>query len=136
MIHTSQQHWRMLEDTGMKFSKYEGRIILDLEFYTHVKNEKKISFLDIQVFRIFCLTHTLSFFFNFYCYSITVVCIFSPSLHLTPAKHTSLPRLHAPPWFCQCFFPLSSSYNLLSPMTPPTLLWLLLQCSQFQCLWL
>ena len=38
--------------------------------------------------------------FIFYCYSITVVCIFSPSLHPTPAKPTSFPRLHPPPWFC------------------------------------
>ena len=39
---------------------------------------------------------------NFYCYSITVVCIFSPSLHPTPAKPTSLLHLHRPPWFCPC----------------------------------
>ena len=32
------------------------------------------------------------FFFNFYCYSITVVCLFSPSLHPTPAEPTSLPQ--------------------------------------------
>ena len=38
------------------------------------------------------------FFFNFYCYSITVVCIFSPPLPPTPAKHTSLPCFHPPPW--------------------------------------
>ena len=28
------------------------------------------------------------FFLNFYCYSVTVVCLFSPSLHPTPAEHT------------------------------------------------
>ena len=32
-----------------------------------------------------------------YCYSIAVVCFFSPSLHPTPAKPTSLPHLHPPP---------------------------------------
>ena len=37
------------------------------------------------------------FFLNFYCYSITVVCLFSQSLHPTPAKPTSLPHLHLPP---------------------------------------
>ena len=34
---------------------------------------------------------------NFYCYLVTVVCIFSPSLHPIPAKPTSLPHLHPPP---------------------------------------
>ena len=42
------------------------------------------------------------FFFNFYCYSITVVCLFSPSLCPTPAERTSLPHLQPPPWFCPC----------------------------------
>ena len=37
-----------------------------------------------------------------YCYSITVVCLFSPSLHPTPAEPTSRPNLHPPPWFCPC----------------------------------
>ena len=32
------------------------------------------------------------FFKKIYCYSITVVCIFSPFLHPTPAKPTSLPH--------------------------------------------
>ena len=44
------------------------------------------------------LRHTIAdllfFFFNFYCYSITVVCLFSLSLHPTPAEPTSLPHLH------------------------------------------
>ena len=35
-------------------------------------------------------------FFNSYCYSITVVCNFSPSLHPIPAKPTSLPHLYPP----------------------------------------
>ena len=35
-------------------------------------------------------------FFNFYCYSVSL-CLFSPSLHPTPAKPTSLPHLHPPP---------------------------------------
>ena len=57
-------------------------------------------------------------YFNFYCYSITVVCLFSPSLHPTPAEPTSLPRLHQPPWFCPCVL-YSSSYDPLSPLSPP-----------------
>ena len=56
--------------------------------------------------------------FNFYCYSVTVVCLFSPSLHPTPANPTSLPCLHPPPWFCPCVF-YSSSCNPLSLLSPP-----------------
>ena len=40
------------------------------------------------------------FFFFFYCCSITVVCIFSPPLHPTPAKPTSLP--HLPHFLVSC----------------------------------
>ena len=59
-------------------------------------------------------------FFNvfIYFYSITIVCIFSPSLHPTPAKPTSLPHLHPPPWFCPCVL-YSSSCNPLYPLSPP-----------------
>ena len=61
----------------------------------------------------------LCFFKNFYCYSITVVCLFSPSLHPTPAEPTSsIPRLHPPPWFCSCVL-YSSSWKPLSPLSPP-----------------
>ena len=52
------------------------------------------------------------FFFSFYCYSITVVCLFSPSLHPTPAEPTSLPHLHPPPWFCPCVLYSSSCWNI------------------------
>ena len=51
------------------------------------------------------------YFLNFYCYSVTVVCLFSPSLHPTPAEPTSLPHLHPPPWFCPCVLYSSSSCN-------------------------
>ena len=60
--------------------------------------------------------YCLVFFFNFYCYSITVVCLFSPSLHPTPADPTALP--HPPPWFCPCVL-YSSSCNSLSSLPPP-----------------
>ena len=52
--------------------------------------------------------------FFFYCYSITVVCLFSPSLHPTPGEPTSLPHLHPPPWFCPCVL-YSTSCNPLYP---------------------
>ena len=55
---------------------------------------------------------------NIYCYSITVVCIFSPTLYPTQAKPTSLPCFHPPPWFFPCVL-YSSSYNPLSPLSPP-----------------
>ena len=54
-------------------------------------------------------------FFNFYCYSITVVCLFSLSLHPTLAEPTSLPHLHLPPWFCPRVL-YSSSCNPLFPL--------------------
>ena len=62
--------------------------------------------------------YCISFFFNFYCYSIKVVCLFSPSLHPTPAEPTSLPHLHPPPWFCPCVL-YSTSCNPLSSLSPP-----------------
>ena len=54
----------------------------------------------------------------FYCCSITTICIFSPPLHSTPAKPTSLPASTPPPWFCPCVL-YSSSWKPLSPLAPP-----------------
>ena len=71
-----------------------------------------------------------------YCCSITVVCILSQPFPLpTPAKPTSLPCFHPPLWFCLCVL-------IVVPENPsthcpfPRPLWLLLDCSYFQCLWL
>ena len=36
------------------------------------------------------------YFFNFYCYSITVVCLFSPSLHPTPVFFLTFSAIHFP----------------------------------------
>ena len=58
------------------------------------------------------------FFLIFYCYSVTIVCIFSPSLHPTPANPTSFPHLYPHPWFCPCVL-YSSSCRPLSPLSPP-----------------
>ena len=44
------------------------------------------------------------FFKNFYCYSITVVCPLSPSLHPTPAEPTSLPTSTRPLGFVHVSF--------------------------------
>ena len=53
---------------------------------------------------------------NFYCYSITVVCLFSPSLH--PTSRTPLPPPPPPSPFCPCVL-YSSSCNPLSSLSPP-----------------
>ena len=66
----------------------------------------------------FVVHQTILFFKNFYCYSVIVVCLFSPSLHPTQAKPTSLPHLHPPPWFCPCVL-YSSSCNPLFSLAPP-----------------
>ena len=70
-----------------------------------------------KIFNIF-MDIFLFFLKNFYCYSVTVVCLFSPSLHPTPAEPTSLPHLHPAPWFCPCVL-YSSSCNPLFPLSPP-----------------
>ena len=60
-----------------------------------------------------------SFLFKlFYCCSITVVCIFPPPLYPAPAKPTSLPCFHPPPWFCLCVL-YSSSWKPFSPLSLP-----------------
>ena len=64
------------------------------------------------------LPHFLYFKKKFYCYSIRVVCLFSPSLHPTPDEPISLPHLYPPPWFCPCVL-YSSSCNPLFPLSPP-----------------
>ena len=69
-----------------------------------------------------CLFKSFAHLKKIYCYSITVVCIFSPSLHPTPAEPTYLPHLHPPPWFCPCVL-YSSSCNPLFPLSPPCLLY-------------
>ena len=69
--------------------------------------------------RSVCSSPLPIFFFNFfYCYAITVVCLFSPSLYPTPGEPTSLPPLHPPPWFCPCVL-YSSSCNPLFPLSLP-----------------
>ena len=66
---------------------------------------------------------------NLYCYSITVVCLFSPSLHPTPDEPTSLPHLHPPPWFCP-YVSFIVVPVIPSPYCPlPTAPWLLSDCS-------
>ena len=72
----------------------------------------------------FCSTtlEPLLFFFLifklFYCCSITVVFIFSPPLHPTPAKPTSVPCFHPPPWFWTCVL-YSSSWKPFSLLFLP-----------------
>ena len=70
---------------------------------------------DVEYHLYFLSFFIYLFLKNFYCYSITVVCLFFPSLHPTPAEPTSLPHLRPPPWFCPC--DLYSS-NPLFPLSP------------------
>ena len=66
----------------------------------------------------FSLSKSTLFFKLLYCCSITVVCIFSPPLPPTPAKPTSLPCFHPPPWFCPCVL-YSSSWKPFFPLSLP-----------------
>ena len=66
----------------------------------------------------FFLLPLFLFFLNFYCNSITVVFLFSPSLHPIPAKPTSLPP-YPPPWFCPCVLYSSNPFSSLSPPHSP-----------------
>ena len=61
------------------------------------------------------------FFKLFYCCSIIVVCLFSPPLYATPAKTTSLPCFHPPPWFCPCVLYTSSWKPFRHCPLPPSL---------------
>ena len=60
----------------------------------------------------------LNNFLNFYRYSITVVCLFTPSLQPTPTKSTSLPHFHHPLWLCPWVL-YSSSCKPHFPLSPP-----------------
>ena len=83
-------------------------------FFSHIL---LLFLLFLRSISFFFFFSVFKFFFNFYCYSITVVCLFSPSLHPTPAEPTSLLHLHPPPWFVHVSFivvpviPSSISYS-------------------------
>ena len=72
-----------------------------------------ISLLKILIL-ITSIYFLLLYFFNFY--SLTIFCIFSPSLHPTPGSPTSLPHFYPPPWFCPGVL-YSSSYRPLSSLS-------------------
>ena len=74
--------------------------------YTFALPHCFLSFLFFSIFQLF------------YCCSIIVVCIFSPPLYPTPAKPTSLPCFHPPPWFCPCVL-YSSFWKPFSPLSLP-----------------
>ena len=77
--------------------------------------EAKINLLPFLVSVCTSVNHSFSY---IYFYWVTIVCIFSPSLHPTSANPTSLPHLYPPPWFCPCVL-YSSAYRPLSPLPPP-----------------
>ena len=86
------------------------------------------------------------FVFNFYCYSVTVVCLLSPTLQPTPAEPTSVPDIQPPPQphhhppSLTPPDPVHASFTE-APAIPsshrpqPTPPWLVWDCSQLQCLW-
>ena len=78
------------------------------------KNTIKINFFKERKCYEFVFENIYMLLFNnpgrrvrlfFFFYSVTIVCIFSPSLHPTPASPTSFPHLYPPPWF-KIFFNL------------------------------
>ena len=77
-------------------------IIINMPKFKH----KEFYFILFSIFKLF-----------YFC-SITVVCILPPPLYLTPAKPTSLPCFHPPPWLCPRVL-YSSSSNPLSPLSLP-----------------
>ena len=112
------------------------------EVYENADFSASLSALAIKTFFFYhyqCYAHLflrgifMSFFKIFYCYSITVVCRFSPSLHPTPAATPSLPHLHPPLWFGPCVL-YSSSCNTLFPLSPSNSPLVLLDGSKLQCL--
>ena len=86
--------------------------------------------------REFFILFFIFYFLNFYCYSITVVCLFSPSLLPTPAEPTSLHHLHPSPDFVPVSFivvPAIPSSHCPHPTPPwplrfPTSLSLVVYC--------
>ena len=96
------------------------RFFWDMTYTSSTWNFQQIhlSFFFSVTFFNFFFFFSFSFFKLIYFYSVTIVCIFSPSLHPTPASPTSLPHLNPPPWFCPCVL-YSSSYRSLSPLSPP-----------------
>ena len=112
-----------------------GSVLSNL-FYTYLLlyqhfsffiNKFKINFHNCRAIPIFTLFFKISLtilfcLFDFlkllYCCSIRVVWNFSPPLSPTPAKPTSLPCFHPPPWFCPCVL-YSSSWKSFFPLSPP-----------------
>ena len=82
---------------------------------TNVLRVVIFSFFEFNLYYIFPLP--FSVFFKKNCYSITVVCIFSPSLHPTPAKTTSLPTFTLPLDFVHVSFIVVPV--ILSPLPHP-----------------
>ena len=109
-------HWSMPQSIhfwqwGVKIPLYKCVVI-----YIFLKSSKiLLMYLGTPMFSAHMFTMVMSSWWNFplsimsviqclflkkkifYCYSITVVCLFTPSLHTTPAEPTSLPHL-------QCLF--------------------------------
>ena len=112
-----------------KLSEILNLLTLPYFFALCIKNQSTLGQLYLTN-KLYCSTFIFPFetllllflILIFYCYSITVVCLFSPSLPPTPATPPSLPHLHPPPWFCPCVF-YSSSCNPLSSLSRLCFFW-------------
>ena len=113
----SVEYCHYLYEVCLRYFKLECVGSGDLNTWSLLYSYKKYIPLFSILF-IYLFIYLLNFLNFFYYYSITVVCIFSPSLHPTPAKPTSFLHLHPPPWFCPCVL-YSSSDKPLSSLSPP-----------------
>ena len=88
--------------------------------------ELKVSRSKVRENHVFVFS--FSNFQLFYCCSITVVCIFSPPLHPTPARPPPSPASTLPLGFVHVsFIVVPENPSIHYPFPPP--LWLLLDCS-------
>ena len=85
-----QQQRQPRASTRKEITKF-GRKLIDIETKsTILKINKSRTWIFEKINKLFLIL-------IFYCYSITVVCPFSPYLHPNPAKPPSLPHFHPPP---------------------------------------
>ena len=72
-----------------------------VQFFVHLSFALLVSFLLLYIISVNCLFFS---FFNFYCYSITVVCLFSPSLPPPQLNPPPSPTPPSPPDFVHVSF--------------------------------
>ena len=109
--------------------------ILNIKLSSDICLQSKSSFYHLtpiswQIYKFIVVTVVIVSKYKvlLYCCSITVVCIFSPPLPTTPAKHASLLASTLPLGFVHLsFIVVPENPSPHCPLPPP--LWLLLDCS-------